>query len=126
MVLTPADLTIITNASGIPTALGYPIHSALLQAGKPLLIGGKKSLDSTKGTKEDLGIPAGLLGTGTAVIISIDDEADACEDYKDAPTVPDSLYEKLMNLLEPIPTPPKKFTKRVRVKNNKTRKGKKL
>jgi hypothetical protein len=35
-----SELTIVKNSDGIPTALGYPINSILLQNNKPLFLGG--------------------------------------------------------------------------------------
>jgi hypothetical protein len=75
-----SELTIVKNTEGIPTALGYPINSLLLQHNKPLFVGGGKnnkktvvnSKDEGEGENEDKGeneeinfqnlaIPAGLL-----------------------------------------------------------------
>jgi hypothetical protein len=147
--LTPEDLTIITNASGIPTALGYPINSALLQAGQPLFLsegslsggGGKKRASPRAGPRAGraapapapapapaavLGIPAGLVGT-----IIIEDEcaessSDTIQQDTIPETIPESLYDKLMNLLMPQPQINKFTRKKQRVPNkHKTRKGKK-
>ena len=35
------DLTIIKNAEGLPTALGYPINSLLLKNDNPLFVRGR-------------------------------------------------------------------------------------
>ena len=32
-----SDLTVVKNSDGIPTALGYPVNSILLQQDKPSL-----------------------------------------------------------------------------------------
>ena len=69
------DLTIIKNAEGLPTALGYPINSLLLKNDKPLFVGGKgkgKGKNNDKGKNngknethdtdfDNLVVPAGLV-----------------------------------------------------------------
>ena len=44
-----SELTIVKNSDGIPTALGYPINSILLQNNKPLFLGGGGGKKKGKG-----------------------------------------------------------------------------
>ena len=48
-----SELTVVKNSDGMPTALGYPINSALLQNNNPLFVGG--------GGKSTMAVPAGLV-----------------------------------------------------------------
>ena len=51
-----SELTIVKNAEGMPTALGYPINSILLQNNKPLFAGGggrKSDKSKIKKVKSD-------------------------------------------------------------------------
>ena len=123
-----AELTVVKNAAGISTALGYPINSFLLQNNKPLFVGGgsKKGIDY-----ENLAVPAGLVCMtetrcmrADATADSIEDtysgdDAYALEDERDI--VPEGLYERLMELAETKQS--KKLTKRKPLKpKNKTKK----
>lgn len=62
-----SDLIITKNAEGIPTALGYPINSILLQQNKPLFMGGgsgtkcQTNNSSLFMNPERLAVPSGLV-----------------------------------------------------------------
>ena len=112
-----SDLTIIKNDEGIPTALGYPINSILLQNNKPLFTsgGGKGAKHKDEDEEEEhdynnLAIPAGLV-CRTETICSRPEVimTNFKEDEDDI--IPDGLYEKLLALAE-SKNGPKKFTRR--------------
>ena len=62
-----SDLIITKNDEGIPTALGYPINSILLQQNKPLFMGGgsgtkcQTNNSSLFMNPERLAVPSGLV-----------------------------------------------------------------
>jgi hypothetical protein len=122
-----SELTVVKNSAGMPTALGYPINSALLQNNNPLFVGG--------GGKSSMAVPAGLvcmttttctnananemgmsmganemgmsmganeMGANTNEIIGYAED--------DREIVPDGLYERLLELAENKPM--KRMTKR--------------
>jgi hypothetical protein len=101
-----SELTVVKNSNGIPTALGYPINSFMLQNNKPLFVGGGKK----KAEYENLAVPAGLVCmTETRCMRAdsypneIDENSydtidDAIEDEREI--VPEGLYERLMELAE--------------------------
>ena len=129
----PSELTVVKNSLGMPTALGYPIHSALLQNNNPLFVGG--------GGKSSMAVPAGLVcmttttctnanGVGANGVgananemsVGLNEMMGYVEDER--AIVPDGLYERLLELAETKPS--KKMTKRKLppAKKNKTHKKK--
>jgi hypothetical protein len=61
-----SDLTIVNNSEGVPTALGYPVNSILLQNNKPLFMSGGGRGKNKKEKEEEfnidqLAVPAGLI-----------------------------------------------------------------
>ena len=147
-----SELTVCKNSDGIPTALGYPINSFLLQNNKPLFVGGgKKKKSSTSSADEldyeHLAVPAGLVcmtqtvcrpanEMGANEMAYEDDMAYADEiganemganemgaDDMEDEIVPEGLYERLMELAEVKER--KKMSKRKHpAKKNKTHKRK--
>ena len=141
-----SELTVVKNAEGMPTALGYPINSILLQNNKPLFAGGggrksikKKGKGITAGHEEDegdepvmsdfteLAVPAGLVCM-TQTICQPADEMGAnvmdpngmgtnAYDMEEPETIPEGLYEQLLALAET--KPPKKLSKRKALDVNK-------
>ncbi len=100
-----SELTVVKNSNGIPTALGYPINSFMLQNNKPLFVGGGK-----KGV-ESMAVPAGLVCMTQTICKPANEyanaiesneidanEIDAIEDEREI--VPEGLYERLMELAE--------------------------
>lgn len=120
-----SDLTVYKNTNGVATALGCPINSFLLQNDKPLFVGGgkKKSLKESEGQLDydNLAVPAGLVCmTQTICRRPMDEMAYSNEiqespyeanQYEENELVPDSLYERLMELAE-TKASTKKMTKR--------------
>ena len=124
-----SELTIVNNSEGIPTALGYPVNSILLQNNRPLFVGGggkkkaKKHLNKNDDEQNDdepsdeeednrdfnqLAVPAGLVcmtqticRNSTPMFYSNEVEHE---------TIPEGLYEQLLALAES--KPPKKHTRR--------------
>ena len=123
-----SELTIVNNSEGIPTALGYPVNSILLQNNRPLFVGGggkkkaKKHLNKNDDEQNDddeekekgdrdfnqLAVPAGLVcmtqticRNSTPMVYSNEVEHE---------TIPEGLYEQLLALAES--KPPKKHTRR--------------
>lgn len=111
-----SELTVVKNSAGMPTALGYPINSALLQNNNPLFVGG--------GGKSSMAVPAGLVCMTTTTCtnanemdmgqnanemsMGANEMAGYAEDEREI--VPDGLYERLLELAETKPS--KKMTKR--------------
>ena len=105
-----SELTVVKNSAGMPTALGYPINSALLQNNNPLFVGG--------GGKSTMAVPAGLVCMTTTTCtnanemgtneMGTNEMAGYAEDEREI--VPDGLYERLLELAETKPS--KKMTKR--------------
>ena len=121
-----SELTVYKNAQGIPTALGYPIHSELLQNNKPLFGGGnKKNIKETGEIDYDnFAVPVGLA----CMTISIKaNDIHNVDDDVESNVVPEGLYERLMELAETKPI--KKMTKRnhphIKKQKNKTHRKKK-
>jgi hypothetical protein len=127
-----SELTVVKNSDGIPTALGYPINSFMLQNNKPLFVGGGRK------DNEHLAVPAGLvcmtqticrpaneMGANAYEIdaneidpYEIDENAYENDEHE---IVPEGLYERLMELAEVKEK--KKMSKRKHpVKKNKTHK----
>jgi len=101
-----SELTVVKNTAGIPTALGYPVNSFLLQNNKPLFVGGGKGKD--KGI-DSLAVPAGLVcmtettcynvaGANANEVAVANANANEIEGEDDL--VPEGLYERLMELAE--------------------------
>jgi hypothetical protein len=130
-----SELTVVKNSDGIPTALGYPINSFMLQNNKPLFVGG----GGRKGSEyENLAVPAGLvcmtetrcmrsdayaneIDTNEIDTNEIDtNEIDTIEDEREI--VPEGLYERLMELAEVKER--KKMTKRNKKDDHKNKKNK--
>ena len=128
------DLTIIKNAEGLPTALGYPINSLLLKNDNPLFVegGGKRNGKENKKGKcnnndtdfDNLAVPAGLVCMTETICkkpdeIGMDKGIDFdfdihmptyASDMDNSELIPDGLYENLLALAQE--TKPKKFTRR--------------
>jgi len=100
-----SELTIVNNAEGMPTALGYLIKSLLLQNNK--VGGGSGGRGSRQSSDfEHLSIPAGLVCT-TETICTRPYNVAVSDDME---TVPEGLYEKLLLLAETKPL--KKLSRR--------------
>ena len=132
-----SELTVVKNSDGIPTALGYPINSFMLQNNKPLFVGGgRKGVDN-------IAVPAGLVCMTQTICrpaneIANEIDANAYEmananeidpyemdenEIHDDEIVPEGLYERLMELAEVKER--KKMSKRKHpAKKNKTHKRK--
>jgi hypothetical protein len=124
-----SELTVVKNSVGMPTALGYPINSALLQNNNPLFVGG--------GGKSSMAVPAGLVcmttttctnakGVGPNEMVPNEMGPNEMMGYAEdeREIVPDGLYERLLELAET--KVPKKMTKRKQQnKHKKTHKNKK-
>ena len=115
-----SELTIVKNADGVSTALGYPVNSLLLQNNRPLFVGGGGKRISKAMTDHDtaayetadfskLAIPAGLVCMTQTVCTNnaMDYYSRANEEQE---TIPEGLYEQLLALAES--KAPKKLTKR--------------
>jgi hypothetical protein len=128
-----SELTVVKNSDGIPTALGYPINSFMLQNNKPLFVGGgRKGIDN-------IAVPAGLVCMTQTICrpanemganaYEIDENAYEMDPYEideneiEDEIVPEGLYERLMELAEVKER--KKMSKRKHpAKKNKTHKRK--
>jgi hypothetical protein len=130
-----SELTVVKNSDGIPTALGYPINSFMLQNNKPLFVGGgRKGIDN-------IAVPAGLVCMTQTICrpaneMGANEMANAYEmdpyemanemgPYEDDEheIVPEGLYERLIELAEVKER--KKMSKRKHPdKKNKTHKRK--
>ncbi len=126
--LNASDLIIFKNADGLPSALGYPINSVLLQNNKSLFFSGgankpikSDSIPSDSMLSDfmlsDLAFPAGLLCFNEKIneaLVTDDDEKDV---------ISDNLYNQLLALAEPKSIKKlSKNNKKQRIKSNKTRK----
>ena len=132
-----SELTIVKNAEGMPTALGYPINSILLQNNKPLFAGGggsKRDKSKIKKVKSlatgqedegdedvmsdftELAVPAGLVCMTQTICQPADAYAYGNE-IEEPETIPEGLYEQLLALAET--KPPKKLSKRKALDVNK-------
>jgi hypothetical protein len=109
-----SELTVVKNTAGIPTALGYPVNSFLLQNNKPLFVGGGKGKDKDNGI-DSLAVPAGLVcmtettcynvaGANANEVAGANANevavANANEIEGEDDLVPEGLYERLMELAE--------------------------
>ena len=115
-----SELTVVRNSVGMPTALGYPINSALLQNNNPLFVGG--------GGKSTMAVPAGLVCMTTTTCTNANanemglnemglNEMSAADIYgEDDEVIPDGLYERLLELAEVKEK--KKMTKKQKPKTN--------
>jgi hypothetical protein len=139
--LNPSDLTVFKNIDGLPTALGFPIRSVLLQNNKTLFThsggagasaGGAGAsaggADPAKKTPfkqfENLAVPAGLICMNKMVCINANANASANQADE---VISESLFEKLFALAETKAIVPKKMSRRhtiISKKNKKTRKHK--
>ena len=138
-----SELTVVNNSAGIPTALGYPVNSFMLQNNRPLFVGGGKrerkngsSMETSDEFNMDLAVPAGLVCMtetictkasamdanamdANAMDANAYDENAMANDENEV--IPDGLYERLMELAETKQS--KKLTKRKPLKpKNKTKK----
>ena len=96
-----SELTVIKNAEGIPTALGYTINSLLLQNNKPLFMsGGKKKEESSDIDFDELLIPAGLVCRTETICTRPYEEVHSMRNDENIETIPEGLYEKLLALAE--------------------------
>jgi hypothetical protein len=130
--LSYSDLTVFKNTDGGAMALGYPIHSLLLQNDKPLFMrGGKKRENKTHEHEEqdyeDLAVPAGLVCMTQTICKSANKmeandmgandiganvyDMGANDIEANGDIVPEGLYERLMALAETKPVT-KKMTKK--------------
>ena len=108
-----SELTIVNNSEGMPTALGYPINSILLQVNRPLFVGGGTiKRKEKKGDKEmddvyfeQLAVPAGLICTTQTICRTPDvyDNSNAYDNRPEPETIPEGLYEQLLALAESKP-----------------------
>ena len=137
-----SELTVVKNAEGMPTALGYPINSILLQNNKPLFVGGggnKRDKSKIKKVKSlatgqedegeepimtdfsELAVPAGLVCMTQTICQPADAYANEmganAYDIEEPETIPEGLYEQLLALAET--KPPKKLSKRKALDVNK-------
>ena len=148
--LNPSDLTVFKNIDGLPTALGFPIRSVLLQNNKALFMhsggagasaggagasaGGAGAsaggADPSKKTPfkqfENLAVPAGLICMNKMVCINANANANANANQTDE-VISESLFDKLFALAETKAIVPKKISRRhtiISKQKNKTRKHK--
>ena len=105
-----SELTIVKNSSGVPTALGYPLNSSLLQNDRPLFVGG----GGKKGEDYKLAVPAGLVCMTQTICRPADEIANeiAANEMSNEMAVanemaadeneliPEGLYERLLELAE--------------------------
>ena len=110
-----SELTVVKNSVGMPTALGYPVNSALLQNNNPLFVGG--------GGKASMAVPAGLvcmtetICTNANGMVPNANGVGAADPYReDDEVIPDGLYERLLELAEVKEK--KKMTKKQKPKTN--------
>ena len=96
-----SELTVVKNSNGMATALGFPINSFLLQNNKALFAGGGKK------SYENLAVPAGLVCMTETICKPANEMANEIAEEE---TIPDGLYERLMELAETKPM--RKMTKR--------------
>jgi hypothetical protein len=101
-----SELTVVKNTAGIPTALGYPVNSFLLQNNKPLFVGGGKGKGKDNGI-DSLAVPAGLVCMTETTCYNVAGAnanevavANANEIEGEDDLVPEGLYERLMELAE--------------------------
>jgi hypothetical protein len=116
-----SELTVVKNSAGMPTALGYPVNSTLLQSGHPpmMFMGGGK--EQGRAFSDQLAVPAGLVCRTETICTGSNSAADPfMEDENEV--VPDGLYERLMELAEI--TPAKKMTRRRNLKSKSATKPK--
>lgn len=132
--LNPSDLTVFKNIDGLPTALGFPIRSVLLQNNKALFThsGGAGAsaggADPAKKTPfkqfENLAVPAGLICMNKMVCINANANTNANQTDE---VISESLFDKLFALAETKAIVPKKMSRRhtiISKQKNKTRKHK--
>jgi hypothetical protein len=109
-----SELTVVKNAEGMPTALGIPVNSLLLQQNKPLFAsrgGGKRDKKYKKKSPlvheeeqeqeqevdyANLAIPSGLV----CMTQTICRRPEMLNQIESDDIVPESLYDKLMALAE--------------------------
>ena len=87
-----SELTVINNAAGEPTALGYP------------LVRGGGRTKKTSSEYENLAIPAGLV-CRTETICSRPEQSIYNNEFSED-IIPDSLYDRLLALAETKPAKP--------------------
>jgi hypothetical protein len=139
--LNPSDLTVFKNIDGLPTALGFPIRSVLLQNNKALFThsggagasaGGAGAsaggADPAKKTPfkqfENLAVPAGLICMNKMVCINANANTNSNQTDE---VISESLFDKLFALAETKAIVPKKMSRRhtiISKQKNKTRKHK--
>jgi hypothetical protein len=88
-----SELTVINNAAGEPTALGYP-----------LVRGGGRTNKKTSSPYDNLAIPAGLV-CRTETICSRPEQSIYNNEFAED-IIPDSLYDRLLALAETKPAKP--------------------
>jgi len=104
-----SELTVVKNADGISTALGYPIDSFLLQNNK-LLFGGANGVGANgvgANTKNytHLAVPAGLVCMTETIcsrplVTTTSSDDTMIDTLQSDDIVPESLYDKLFALAE--------------------------
>jgi hypothetical protein len=87
-----SELTVINNAAGEPTALGYP------------LVRGGGRTKKTSSEYDNLAIPAGLV-CRTETICSRPEQSIYNNEFSED-IIPDSLYDRLLALAETKPVKP--------------------
>lgn len=133
-----SELTIVNNSEGMPTALGYPVNSILLQVNRPLFVGGgkikrgkkrndkenKDDNDNEEIDFEQLAVPAGLICTTQTICRTPDvyDNSNAYDNRPEPETIPEGLYEQLLALAESKPA--KKMSRRNHKSPKHTKKNK--
>lgn len=123
-----SELTVVKNSVGMPTALGYPVNSALLQNNNPLFVGG--------GGKSSMAVPAGLVCMTETICTNananemvsnkmVSNEMGPNTDLyrEDDEIIPDGLYERLLELAE-VKEKKKMTKKKLPHKKQKTHKQK--
>jgi len=146
-----SELTVVKNADGVPSALGYPINSLLLENNKPLFIssgggsGKKHKKTSKKHQKNDkvsqleetddsdyaddhdydsLAVPAGLICMTETICRSPSEMYKNENDNEDTvQLIPEGLYEKLLALAE-HKQPSKKYSRKKEIKSVGNKKNK--
>lgn len=122
-----SDLTVVKNADGMPTALGYTINSLLAQNNMPLFGGSATvSVNNKKERQSDndyrqLAIPAGLV-CRTETSCTLPYAPMLGENDMESETIPEGLYEKLLSLAETKPL--KKLSRHKQRKGSKDKKNK--
>lgn len=117
------DLVFNTNENGDIIAAGFSVNSCLLKSGgSPIttINGGSRGGNNVSDIFNNLAVPAGLLYMQQSLVTAFPSE------NRDE-TIPDTLYDKLLNLATDEPKPQKKKksrTNRKKAPQNNTRRRK--